>query len=79
MKHVGCNLHFKQNISRQHVHLDGNAQHGIVLSVSRVVAFQKIPCSAESSSCEFGEVQVGEAKLLEGPASLQFLRKMIYR
>ena len=73
------NLHFEENVTGQHVHLDGDPEHGVVLPVTRVVALQQTAPSAETSSGEFGEVQVAEAELLEGPASLRFLPTTVTR
>lgn len=68
------NSHFKENISGQHIHFDSDTEHRVVLSMSRVVALEETSRSAKASAGELCEVEVREAQLLEGPASLQFLK-----
>lgn len=48
------NLHFKQNITAEHVHFNRHQQHRIVLSVAGVVAFKNRLLGRQSGAGELG-------------------------
>lgn len=61
-------LHFKQNITGKHDHLNGKPEHGIVLSVPGVVALQERLFLSHACPRVLGQVKVHEPQLGEGAA-----------
>jgi len=49
-------LHFKENITSQHVHPNCDLKHGVVLSVPGVVTLQQVAPSGFASTGKFGQV-----------------------
>jgi hypothetical protein len=58
-------LHFKQNITREHIHRNGKLEHAVVLTMPRVVTFQQGFLVRETGSCIFRQVQIDETQLGE--------------
>lgn len=68
-----CVVHFEQYVAAQHVHLDGDAQHRVVLALLGVVALQQAATRRLAGAGELGQIQIDEAQLVVAAAALALL------
>lgn len=66
-------LRFKARIARQQLHVHGELEHGIILSVSIVVSFQQVSARCQPRTGETGQIEIGVAQFDVGFAATRFL------